>query len=247
MIEFVVNHRFIAISISSTDRSRKCWRPQLDLDPVMHILSDFKSEHHIESLPLYAFGGSSGGAFVGAMAMERKLVTALNLRGVVVQIMSIHADSKQLRQSLSAPVLFIPMVRDQGTLQRVHGQVDSMKDSLSTICEVEALPIGPLYFHRRIGGAMTAELSTKIYGGLKSNGFLDEDNLLKEDPRRSEWRESVKESLGLDTLRRIKDNLVGDKSAISEEMNVAFSFHELTTQCNEEMLRFIESIEHRDG
>jgi len=245
--DFVLNQRFIAISISSSNRQRKCWRPQIDLNPVKDILSKFKSEHQIESLPLYAFGASSGGAFVGAMAMNQDLVGSLNLKGVIVQIMAVSVDPNAIRESLAVPVMYIPMVKDGRTLEAVHEQMDFLKDSLSTMCEVKALPIDSLYFHHRIGGRVTAEISKKIYGGFKENGYLDDEDLLKEDPRRSDWREIVKKSVGLETLKKLKDSLIGDESAISEEMNVAFSFHELTTQCNQEMMQFIESIEKKAG
>jgi len=243
LVRAVLEHRFIALSISSQNRMNRCWRAPSDSDPVRQILVDFKKEHHIESLPVYAFGASSGGSFVGSMAIDAEIVSAVNLKGVVVQISTIGLDPDKVADALAVPVLFVPMTRDLRTLHIVQRQIEFLKKSdpgsLSAICQVGPIPIDPLFFHHRIGGKLTAEISQKIYGALKQNGYLDAEGLVVEDPRRSSWRDIVAQSAGLQTF----DGLKADESAISEEMNVAFSMHELTSQCNEEMMRFILSIE----
>lgn len=244
LTEFVLKQKMIVISISSQDRQSKCWNLRGDIETVMSILSEFKKEHHIESLPLYAFGASSGGQFVGAMGTDSAFSTKLNLKGVIVQISAIGIDSKQLSQKLSVPVMYIPMARDQRLLEIVREQMSVLKkedpNTISRVCEVKALPIDSMYFHQRIGGKVTKEISEKIYDGLNEKGHLDKDGFLMADPRRSSWRDIVKKSVDLGIL---SDGLKADSSPISEEMNVAFAMHELAAQCTEEMMGFIEAIE----
>jgi len=247
LIDFILSQKFVVISISSQNRMRKCWDLQKDINAVQSILSQFKKEHNIESLPLYALGASTGGQFVGFMATESQMVSALNLKGVIIQISAIPVGLENLSQSLFAPVLFVPMDRDERTLKVVHQQIESLKQhdpaSLSTVCSVKAMAIDSMYFHQRIGGKMTKEISNTIYDGLRESGYLDSDGFLKEDPRRSEWRSIVIQSVGQRVLREeLEDNLKADQSAISEVMNVAFSMHELTAQCFEEMKVFMHSI-----
>merc|ERR1712228_964453 len=131
--------------------------------------------------------------------------------------------------------------RTSGIVSREIGILKKNGDDLSTVCEIDESPIDSFYFYRRIGSPMTSEISKKIYKSLKQNGFLNDKDLLIQDPRRSNWRNFVQESVtGIDTL-------VGDKSAISEEMNVAFAMHELAASCKPEMIKFIKSIEQNNA
>lgn len=252
---FVAKNNFISIAITSTNRESKCWNPQIDTQMVRDILLDFKKEHHIESLPLYAFGGSSGGSFVGSMATNSDIVKALNLKGVIVHIAFIGPNGvapETLPDSLAVPVLFAPMVRDTRTMDIVEQQMDNLKkkdpDTLSSICTIHPLSIDEMYFHHRIGGKVDAVFSKRMYDGLKENGYLDEEGLLLDDPRRSSWIDIMEKKVGWSVFWHSPETV--DKSlmiplgmAISEEMNVAFSMHEMSTQCNEQIKQFIESIE----
>lgn len=244
MVHFFLGHSFVVIvqSLSSKGREHRCWRSQRDTDAVTDTLLNFKRELRIEALPLYAFGEESGGKFVGSMATNDEVVAAVNLKGVIVQFSTIGIAPHRLQRALSVPVLFPAMARDERTLSFVRRQIALFKKrdsgSVSAICEMAPIKTDSLYFHHRIGGRMTAEISKNIFDGLKQDGYLDEHGFLVEDPRRSSWRECVAQSVG-------PGGLGLDESAILEEMNVAFSMHELKDKCEEQTLRFIQSIENK--
>jgi hypothetical protein len=64
---------------------------------------------------------------------------------------------------------------------------------------------------------------------------LDTANFLKEDPRRSTWRDALASVNGLSQL----DSLMADHSPVSEEMNVAWANHELVSDYIDETLDFL--------
>ena len=113
---------------------------------------------------------------------------------------------------------------------------------ISKLCNhIYNIPIDSKYFYDRIDNEniMTETISNKIYELLLNEGYLDDNNYLIKDPRNSNWRNIIRSGLGTDILSSMNDNLIADESPISEEMNVAYSMHEVTDQCNQEMLQFI--------
>ena len=80
--------------------------------------------------------------------------------------------------------------------------------------------------------------SKLIWETLKENKILNENDFLQSDPRRSKWRNYLK-SLDVDVIAG--DSLIADASPISEVLNVAWAYHELTATRAELILDFFES------
>eukprot|EP01084_Bolivina_argentea_P301538 520244_1 len=241
LISYWLEHNFIVITISSQDRISKCWTLKNDAKPIENILSSFKKKYNIEILPLFAFGASSGGSFVGSFAMNNDLINNLNIQGLIVQISAIPLHKYDLNSlKINVPILYIPMVKDERTLHMVNEQLQILKNENNKVCAVEERTINEEYFYLQINDndSMTKELSNNIYELLKTKGYLNDNGILIESPRHSDWREVLMNGLTV----HMHDNLIADQSAISEEMNVAFARHELTAQCNQQMWDFIQNI-----
>ena len=69
---------------------------------------------------------------------------------------------------------------------------------------------------------ISEELALAMSQQLSQDGFLDGQERLRSDPRRSGWRNSLKKLPGTSALP-----LEGDVSSLSEVMNVAWAVHEL--------------------
>jgi hypothetical protein len=84
------------------------------------------------------------------------------------------------------PTVFLLMTRDAITLKHVEKNAAILKDTL--IIRAEPKPIGPHFFFEH-GGALSKEDSAAVQAALKKNLVIDQENLLMEDPRLTEWRE----------------------------------------------------------
>ena len=229
LIKFFLSHKYIVITISSQNRDHKCWNPMADTRPVQEVISVFKREYGIEQLPVYAFGASSGGGFVGSFIINQDFVKELNLKGVFVQISVVRMDVKDLFEEIQVPIMFIPMIMDKHLSNMVDDQLKILSmngDELSRKCGLFPLPIDETFFYRQIGdkdgGNMNIDLSKAVYLKLKENDYLDVKGYLNVDPRRSDWRNAVNMVL---KDKNVDDTLIADESAISEEMNVAWAIH----------------------
>jgi hypothetical protein len=70
---------------------------------------------------------------------------------------------------------------------------------------------------------------------LRDAGLLDSEGYLREDPRRSEWREALRRQAA-----RIGDSMVPDESPIAEVLNVAYAAHELCADGFDEDMKWLE-------
>jgi len=211
--------------------------------------------------PIIVFGASSGGRFAGAVAevvaTERQLnldrgLTDVDsqslfgrhgrLAGVVVQIMAIDPT---VITPYWPPVAFIPMSRDRVTAAYIteDDRVLRLMGVPSKIFWVEPLSVdGPDFFQDRMNAPQP--LANAMFDALHDGGFLEKQEgtehwYLAMDPRRSDWRESMRQSPDQD-LQFLP--LLADASPLSEVLNVAWAQHELTAQFVAEALEWIASV-----
>ena len=85
--------------------------------------------------------------------------------------------------------------------------------------------------------------SENMFEALKKNGYLDEEGHLKEDPRRSNWRDVVCGSLEENKLAP-DSPCENNKSWTSELMNVAWASHEMRVDTFAEDLKFLLEASH---
>merc|ERR1719232_1654288 len=97
-----------------------------------------------------------------------------------------------------------------------------------------SLPIHNSYFSNRIP-EISLENSNAMFESLLEEGYIDDEtHELKDDPRKSKWRDVIFSKLSSPH----NDSLVADASPISEVMNVAYARHEMTNDGAREALEF---------
>uniref|UniRef100_A0A7S1ZEB9 Uncharacterized protein n=1 Tax=Trieres chinensis TaxID=1514140 RepID=A0A7S1ZEB9_TRICV len=223
------------VATSSSNRSSKCWS-KVDGPIVARIMLEVRKhvsdgEGKEDEIPLFAFGASSGGSFVSKILPGAMKETGFPLNGFVSQIASYRFDPK-----VRTPSVFMTMHRDH----RTHGAV-SQAVSAAKVQGVSSHhiilpqhPITPSFFVERLPEFYNALESKNMAAALKEEGYLAEDETLREDPRRSEWRIVLKKF-----AERNGDSLVADASPLAEEMNVAYSMHEMARDKVQEALQFL--------
>lgn len=275
---------YVVVAVSS---SGTCWSTQHDAPRVAKALGRVtKMNKDLTDMPVFAFGASSGGAFVAGLPFFTKV------DGVVAQISGVgfprdprdhqsyfenpSALGEEVRKSVAAalggigagvstpssvypPVVFSHMSKDA----LVGALVDESREFLTQagvatkVSELNPLVIDDAFFHRRVVKVVDAEgdvqtgaetsgvtepvirvaESAQMVNELKTNGFLDSEGFLKQDPRLSNWRElaGLKRHASL-----FGDALVPDKSAVAEVLNVAFAAHELSADGFDENVKWLE-------
>ena len=232
IVQAALKDGYAVIALSSQDRQfSRCWDFETDGPVVRGALAAFRSAHALNSLPLAALGASSGGAFA------LQLAGIMKLTAVVSQIMAIPPA---VLPAHMPPTLFVHMPRDVRTASTVHKCVrklraDSGPGAASQI-EVNPQPLSASFFMERIVG-LAEPAAVRLREALATAGLLDQKGYLREDPRRSSWREAVRSAPGL--LGQLPgpagagggrpDSLEADASAVAEVLNVAWAMHEIVS------------------
>uniref|UniRef100_A0A7S0SD81 Uncharacterized protein n=1 Tax=Mantoniella antarctica TaxID=81844 RepID=A0A7S0SD81_9CHLO len=245
---------YAVVAVSSVGR---CWSGAADVPRVKRAIDAVVAKNvHLAGKPVFAFGVSSGGAFVGILPF----FTAVD--GIIAQISSVRLpklDNFSLAEELRAqggrgdfpPVVFSHMARDELTGKLIDGAKKYL-ERMGTpvrITELSPLPIHDGFFAARIhaasgdglgavgvggaGGAIGAETSAAMAGALRQADMLDARGFLAEDPRASNWRDALEPLAAADSLQP-------DKSALSEVLNVAYALHEVSSDRFDEDVTWLE-------
>lgn len=246
IVRTALARNLLPMAVTSADR---CWGQQ-DFDRVEKAVAHvYTSEGLDPALPLYAFGASSGGEFVGALA-GTSTVGREKLKCRIPQIMGISDDTvfstlgpdgKEATWT-APPTVFIHMpVRDKMTAEGVAMTRMSMRASGVPVAEFHCkpLPITDNFFAERMDN-VTLQQSKALSGALRKASLLDVDGQLRADPRREPyvWRQAL---LQTGVPQALEDSLEADLSGLSEEMNVAWAAHEMCASFASEMLEFCEN------
>lgn len=213
----------VVVAVSSTNRKSKCWE-QRDGPVVAEILRFFQRQY--PDIPVIAFGASSGGAFVSAILP----LHFEGLRGYIAQIAP--PPRTGVSTSSTIPGVFITMSRDQHITRLVKHYVSNHSKKSHRHIQLNPLALTPTFFHDRIPRLYTPSQSAAMVRALVQADLLDQDGLLRYDPRRSGWRP---------VLRRYaqSDAMIPDASPVSEVLNVAWGEHELSRDGVAEALQFL--------
>lgn len=240
IVKIALKYDLLVVAMSSQDRDRKCWNGKADGDRVAEVLKEFGRRY--PDVPILAFGASSGGSFVSRLG-ERMESSNVRLSGFISQI---SAKTPLPLNGLDCAV-YITMNRDLATDARAkeHLQKWSKDGSGPTVKHVrlDPLPITETVFSDRISHNGPVPAKSKLMAeALRDAGYLDGEKLLRENPRHSDWRSILRPLLVESKVNEdpwfVKDELVADRSAISEIMNVAYSQHEMTPDGVDEGLKF---------
>mmetsp|Transcript_20179 Transcript_20179/g.50213 ORF Transcript_20179/g.50213 Transcript_20179/m.50213 type:complete len:402 (-) Transcript_20179:143-1348(-) len=268
IVETALDLGLVAIATSSSNWNTKCWSG-FDVTPVALVLNElwhrFSQEEGIptnlirrslrdlsqqqERLPLYAFGASSGGAFVSSLASPLRSRFGIKLDGFVSQIAAhLPTFEEEEKDPHNLCKVYVTMNKDTKTDHAAVARVEKCLKEFGNgdRCKhirLAHLEIKPSYFADRIQDVSLTE-SYEITKVLTQGGFLKpEDRELLEDPRTTHERwsnalrkASSKSTSALDFTKN--DALVADKSPIFEELNVAWGYHEMAREGVKDALEF---------
>jgi len=217
---------YIVVAVSGGKGVQSCWY-DTDVEKVARAVDHVRKVENIgdANLPVFAFGASSGGSFVGEL--EGKLH---GLKCITPMISDVR-DPDPVRTPL--PALFLHMPRDKRTAAAVSRNIAARRKRGGVAAEfpVKMQPLTPTFFSSRTVGTsvqVSEEVSRSIVQGLRGANELDAEGYLVSDPRRSHWRDTVEAVLAQHGVAPGFDGgLRADMSAISELMNVAYAKHEL--------------------
>jgi hypothetical protein len=195
------------------------------------------------TVPVHLFGASSGGAFVGRLAQQIHNYAggSIKIASAVIQIMPVRIDPTELKLSGSPGLMFMHMIRDESSSSTIKELVSRLNSPTVQEIVIPQLKLSPSYFFDH-GKHLSQSDSAILVSALKSEGYLSEDMLLREDPRQSAWRDTVTRALP-HIVPKI-DSLIADESGISELLNLAYSLHEISDYETERVLAFMKSMEH---
>eukprot|EP00798_Chlamydomonas_sp_ICE-L_P003268 gene3268-13292_t len=195
----------------------------------------------MDKLPVYAMGASSGGSFVLVLA------TFYSFKAVCAQIMGVSPDflSNSIEQKkekggggpLYPPAMFVHMARDKQISQFVARDMKVLEGQGIPVTEIQVRP-APLtesLLHDSYPREFPEDQSRAIYKAFKGEGFLDENDHLTHDPRRSDWRAVITGAKvpGHETIR-----LAADDSPLAEILNLLYAQHEIISDTTVDMLNW---------
>ncbi|KAM5580003.1 hypothetical protein ABKV19_009640 [Rosa sericea] len=217
--------KFTVLTISSKER---CWAFGKEIVIVKDIITWWVKKNKLEKLPLVALGASSGGYFVSMLATELKF-SSITL--MIAEGMFDHIDIKENYP----PTLFVHMPKDVFRQKKIAEYMEVLKSNGVDVEEIECMefPLSPHLLANRIPG-LDQSVSAKLFDLFRHEGFIDENGYMKNDGRRTHWKEAVR-----------KSNIIFlDKQLahyIQEELNLAFAFHEMTSLHTDRIFKWFES------
>jgi hypothetical protein len=266
IVETALDLGLVAIAMSSSDRNSKCWK-KYDTTPVALVLNELSarfsqaealatSSPTVPRLPLYAFGASSGGSFVSSLAGPLWSRFGIRLDGFVSQISARLPTKKEDAMENDLHNLcrvYLTMDRDAKQDRAARARVEKCnKGSQKERCKHIRLPphnVGPSYFADRIHGVTLSE-SEELKKVLTEAGVLNRNTgQVLEDPRKTykQWGVALQAATVSSSSSELQftqrgDYLVADESPISEVLNVAWGYHEMSRDGVREALDFCRSL-----
>lgn len=217
--------KFAVITISSKGR---CWAFGKEIIIVKDIIAWWVKKKKLEKLPLVALGASSGGYFVSVLA------TVLKFTSITLMIAEGMFDQIDIKENYP-PTLFVHMPKDLFRQQKIAEYMEVLKNKDVDVGEIECMefPLSAHLLADRIPG-LDQSVSTRLFELFRDEGFIDENGYMKNDGRRTHWKEAVRES----------NIIFPDKQLahyIQEELNLAFAFHEMTSLHSDRIFKWFES------
>ncbi|CAB9524171.1 expressed unknown protein [Seminavis robusta] len=242
IVKMALEFELAVVAVSSDDRVSKCWSGT-DGPIVAKVLTALEEEiletDQESKVPILAFGASSGGGFVGRKLIKSMRKLGRDLDGFIAQIAAPDSRSELPKERGEHPfpiATFITMNRDVGSDEHVREIVEGLQQEghPAKHTRLPPLALSHTFFQDRIPH-YTLEQSKTMTQALRKSNFLDESTFeLNKDPRRSTWRDVLKEHVACPP-----DCLVADQSPVSEVMNVAWGAHEMARDGVRESIAFI--------
>ncbi|KAL6629649.1 hypothetical protein ACP70R_029414 [Stipagrostis hirtigluma subsp. patula] len=202
-----------------------------ELDAVESIIRWWTQEKHpqLAAVPLVGIGASSGGYFLSALAARVKFssVAVLIAEGVYGAMAEIPAGYP--------PALFVHMPKDAERAQEVEASMAKLRAKRVDVREVQCkdFAVSAEFLAERIPG-LSRSFADALVDVLRRKGLLDDKGFLKKDGRRTRWKEAALEAKVLPDGFRLERH-------VTEELNLAYAYHEFTSLKNTEIFEWFES------
>uniref|UniRef100_A0ACD5ZMK4 Uncharacterized protein n=1 Tax=Avena sativa TaxID=4498 RepID=A0ACD5ZMK4_AVESA len=206
-----------------------------ELAAVASIIDWWVKEQYPElgGLPLVGIGASSGGYFVSALAARVRFssVAIMIAEGVFAAMDEIPAGYP--------PALFVHMPKDAERAQMVAASVGQLKSKHVDVREIQcdAFAVSAEFLAARIPG-LTRTVADGIVDVLRQKSFLDEKGFLKKDGRSIPWKKAAEEANVLPEGFPLERH-------VTEELNIAYAYHEFTSLKDGEIFEWFESHMNR--
>ncbi|KAM1600280.1 hypothetical protein ACFXTN_022761 [Malus domestica] len=194
---------------------------------VKDIIRWWVEKNKLEKLPLVAKGASSGRYFVSVLA------TVLKFNSIAIMIAEGLFD--QMKIESYPPTLFMHMPKDIVRQKKIDKHMKILKKKGVDVAEIECMefPLSPHLLADRIPG-LDQSVSAKLFELFRKKGFIDENGYMKNDGRKTRWKEAVRES----EIVSLDGHLT---HYIQEELNLAFAYHEMASLHADRMFKWFES------
>ena len=236
--------------ISSINRRSKRWIGEVDGPRVARALSALAEAF---TMPVHALGISDGGRFVFDLTLYVKV------EAMCIQIMALDHDilgEFMNQKAFPGRVCFAHMPRDTDCASAVHADVGALRsDEVLSGRAVKVFDLRPLalndaFFADRLPlmyhctKAAGLDLGRDLIKALRARHFIDAEDQLTSDPRRSTWRGTVRPIVAKHGV--VTDSLVADESPMAEILNVAYGLHECTSTEIDAVLSFLLDEEREE-
>ncbi|GJN19401.1 hypothetical protein PR202_gb06678 [Eleusine coracana subsp. coracana] len=183
----------------------------------------------LAGLPLVGIGASSGGYFVSALAAK------VRFSSIAVMIAEGVYGTMGDIPTWYPPALFMHMPKDAERARDVAASIGTLKAKRVDVREIKCdqFAVSAEFLAERVPG-LTRAVADALVDVLRRKGFVDEKGFLKKDGRRTPWKKAAEEAKVLPEGFRLERH-------VTEELNLAFAFHEFTSLKNAEIFEWFES------
>ncbi|CAL5059276.1 unnamed protein product [Urochloa decumbens] len=202
-----------------------------ELAAVESIIKWWTTEEHpqLAGLPLVGIGASSGGYFLSALAARVKFssVAVMIAEGVYGAMTDIP--------TAYPPVLFVHMPKDAERAGLVAESMGKLREKSVEVREIRCddFAVSAEFLAERVPG-LTRAVADALVDVMRRKGFVDEKGFLKDDGRSTPWKKAAVEANVLPEGFHLERH-------VTEELNVAYAYHEFTSLKNGEIFEWFES------
>jgi uncharacterized protein (TIGR03437 family) len=220
------------IALDSSDRVNRQWSnvgtlDNPDIRNIQAVINAFVARGLMSANdPLFALGTSNGGAFCSRAA------TLLQFKAGAI---SIAAGITAFIEQGNVPFIWNMAQNDDNSGVGADGNARARQNyDVLYGKNIDAFylinPPSPVYPHRfwRIPG-LTANDSQAIYNSLKSGGYLDANDFLRQNPNSSNWQTVIPAQYS------------SSRSAISDQLEVCFAAHKFFSDYSNKILTFFNA------
>ncbi|KAK9284470.1 hypothetical protein L1049_023643 [Liquidambar formosana] len=220
--------KFAVLTISSAGR---CWSFGEERLIIKGIIRWWVEKNKIEKLPLVALGASSGGYFVSVLA------TDLRFGSITLMIAEGMFDQMDITKDYP-PTLFVHMPKDRYRKVKIDENMEALRNKGIDVAEIKCIefPLSPSFLADRIPG-LDRTISSKLFELFRDKGFIDKNGYMRNDGRAIRWKAALRENKIILPEKHLDHH-------ITEELNLAFAYHEMTSLQSGPIFDWFESHMH---